>query len=152
VLGGACAAASFGAWIAVTGCIEPAAFVIAAANAAWVAGFDVIYAIQDIKFDRTEGLFSIPAVFGARTARLAAVLMHTAAAALLLATAELNSLGPLFYAGVAVIAALFAVEHIIAAPGLVKKDSRLINFAAYNMNQIIGLTLIIFTALNFIFE
>lgn len=150
VLGAACAAASFGAWIAVTGKIEFSTFVIAAANAAWVAGFDVIYAIQDIEFDRSEGLYSIPAHFGAVFARFAAGIMHIGAVLFLILTANLNELGSFFHAGIIIIAILFVFEHILIIPQKVKKNSGLINFAAYNMNQIIGITLIGFTALDFI--
>jgi len=150
VLGAACAAASFGAWIAVTGRIELSTFIIAAANAAWVAGFDVIYAIQDIDFDRAEGLYSIPARFGEKLSRLAAAGMHGAAVFFLLATAYLNHLGLLFYAGVGIITVFFIIEHILIVPERVGRNSSLINFAAYNMNQIIGLTLISFTLLDFL--
>jgi 4-hydroxybenzoate polyprenyltransferase len=149
VLGTACAAASFGAWIAVTGKIELSTFVIAAANAAWVAGFDIIYAIQDIDFDRAEGLYSIPARFGEKLSRLAAAGMHGAAIIFLIATAYLNNLGPLFYTGVAVIAVLFVIEHLLIIPNRVSENSRL-RFAAYNMNQIIGISLISFTVLDFL--
>jgi 4-hydroxybenzoate polyprenyltransferase len=150
VLGAACAAASFGAWIAVTGKIELSAFVIAAANAAWVAGFDVIYAIQDIDFDRAEGLYSIPARFGAKLSRLAAAGMHGASIVFLLATAYLNNLGPWFYTGVGIIAICFVIEHLLIVPERTDRDSRLFNFAAYNMNQIIGISLLTFTILNFL--
>lgn len=150
VLGAACAAASFGAWIAVTGKIELSTFVIAAANAAWVAGFDVIYAIQDIDFDRAEGLYSIPARFGAKLSRLAAAAMHAGSIFFLLATAYLNRLGPWFYAGVGVIALFFVIEHLLIVPERTARDSRIFNFAAYNMNQIIGITLITFTVLDFL--
>ncbi|MBI9107523.1 MAG: UbiA family prenyltransferase [Spirochaetales bacterium] len=150
ILGAACAAASFGAWIAVTGRIELSTFVIAAANAAWVAGFDVIYAIQDIDFDRAEGLYSIPARFGEKLSRLAAAGMHAASVFFLTATGYLNGLGVYFYAGVGIIAVLFIIEHLLVIPERVGRNSRLINFAAYNMNQIIGITLISFTVLDFL--
>lgn len=150
VLGAACAAASFGAWIAVTGKIEISTFVIAAANAAWVAGFDVIYAIQDIDFDRSEGLYSIPARFGEKLSRLGAAGMHAASIFFLVVTAYLNNLGPLFYTGIGLIAVLFVIEHLLIIPKRIARNSRLINFAAYNMNQIIGISLISFTLLDFL--
>jgi 4-hydroxybenzoate polyprenyltransferase len=148
-LGAACAAASFGAWIAVTERIEFAAFVIAAANAAWVAGFDVIYAIQDIEFDRAEGLYSIPARFGERLSRLAAAGMHGASIVFLLTTAYMNELGKWFYIGIGIIAALFVAEHLLIIPERVSRNNKVINFAAYNMNQVIGVTLISFTIFDY---
>lgn len=147
-LGAACAAASFGAWIAVTGRIEPATLIIASANAAWVAGFDVIYAIQDIDFDRAEGLHSIPARFDERLARLAAAAMHAAAVLFLLALGRMCGLGLLYHIGIVLIAALFTAEHLLVRPDRVSRERRLYNFAAYNMNQIIGITFILFTSLD----
>jgi 4-hydroxybenzoate polyprenyltransferase len=64
VLGLALAGAPLGGWIAVRGAVEPAVFVLAAAVLTWVAGFDVLYALQDLEFDRKTGLASIPARFG----------------------------------------------------------------------------------------
>ncbi len=151
ILGAACAGGAFGAWVGVTAGAELTTFVLAAANAAWVAGFDVIYAIQDIDFDRSEGLYSIPSVFGEKLARLGAAGMHAASVLLMAVTGYLQGLGIIYYAGVGIITALFIFEHLLILPERVKKDSRLINFAAYNINQIIGVTFLLFTALALFF-
>ncbi|MFA6507075.1 MAG: 4-hydroxybenzoate octaprenyltransferase, partial [Treponemataceae bacterium] len=85
ILGVVCAGASVGAWIAVLGRIDWPVLVLAGANAAWVAGFDIIYAIQDIEFDRGENLHSIPLRFGRKGALLIAAAAHAGAVVALIA-------------------------------------------------------------------
>ena len=67
ILGVACGGAPVGAWLAVTGQLALEPFLLGAAVCFWVAGFDIIYATQDIAFDRKEGLYSVPARFGLKT-------------------------------------------------------------------------------------
>ena len=148
-LGGACAAASFGAWIAVTGRIETGTFIIATANALWVAGFDIIYAIQDKIFDRNEGLHSIPANMGEPAARIIAAAVHAASAWLLFLIGRLNGMGLYYSIGIKVICLLFIIEHLVSLPAASRTENRFIEFAAYRMNQIIGAVFIIFSALDF---
>jgi 4-hydroxybenzoate polyprenyltransferase len=83
VLGLGLAGAPLGAWIAVRGEVAPAAFALAGAVVLWVAGFDVLYALQDLDFDRRRGLHSIPARFGVRGALLLSALFHAGTLALL---------------------------------------------------------------------
>jgi 4-hydroxybenzoate polyprenyltransferase len=78
-LGLACSAAVMGSFIGLSGRFALRYFVLAAAHALWVAGFDIIYALQDIDFDRREGLYSIPARFGPLGGRVIAVLSHLGA-------------------------------------------------------------------------
>lgn len=75
-LGVTCSAATMGAFVALTGRFELRYFILTAAVAAWVCGFDIIYALQDIDFDRKQGLHSIPARFGIPVARLMAAACH----------------------------------------------------------------------------
>jgi 4-hydroxybenzoate polyprenyltransferase len=119
VLGLGLAAAPLGAWIAVRGEIAAPALVLALAVLAWVAGFDLLYALQDVRFDRDHGLHSIPARFGV-TATLALsaalhALMLGALAALPLLYA--GPLGPGFAVGVAGCAVLIAYQHWVVRPG-----------------------------------
>src|SRR6476659_3851519 len=78
VLGLALAGAPLGAWIAVRGDVAPAPFVLAAAVLLWVGGFDILYALQDLDFDRRAGLHSIPVRFGVRGALWLSGALHAA--------------------------------------------------------------------------
>ena len=76
--------APIGAWIAVRGTFEPEILLLGFAVAFWIAGFDVLYALQDIEFDRRSGLYSIPAKFGIKTSLMIARLFHMITIGLLL--------------------------------------------------------------------
>jgi 4-hydroxybenzoate polyprenyltransferase len=117
VLGLSLAIAPVGAWIAVTGRLAPLPVVLGLSVLFWVAGFDVIYSLQDEAFDRAMGLRSLPAGLGGRRALLVAALFHAVALALLYAVFVLAGGRVLFGAGV-VLAGLFLVrQHAIVAPG-----------------------------------
>ncbi|MDR1948998.1 MAG: putative 4-hydroxybenzoate polyprenyltransferase [Spirochaetaceae bacterium] len=142
-LGIACAIAPMGSFIGLSGRFAFRYFVLAGAHALWVAGFDILYALQDIDFDRREGLRSIPARFGAGSARLLAVLSH-------LGTLVGLSLLPLFWPlsvwyGIAVGIAgiLLAAEHIIA----LGNSERHIKIASYSINEIVPLIILAGTLL-----
>jgi 4-hydroxybenzoate polyprenyltransferase len=116
VLGLALAIAPVGAWVAVRGSFAALPFVLGLAVMAWVAGFDAIYACQDVDFDRREGLHSLPARFGIAFALGAARALHAAAVVLLASIYWLAPLHPLYLAGVAGVAALLAYEHSLVRP------------------------------------
>src|SRR6202008_5009974 len=99
------------AWIAVTGHLDPRMLILCAAVTLWVGGFDVLYACQDVDFDRRAGLFSVPKRFGIATALLIARAMHIGVIALLAWLAASFSLPWPAWAGIAVVAALLAYEH-----------------------------------------
>jgi len=85
----------------------------------WVGGFDVIYAIFDVDFDRRNGLHSVPVSLGERGALIVAALSHAVAVALLVATGLLCSLGAVYWAGLVLVAVLLAWPHVdIARRGL----------------------------------
>ncbi len=139
VLGLCSAAASVGGWIAFAGRIEFPCLVLAAANASWVCGFDIIYQSLDAEWDRGHGLHSIPADFGLKPAMALAALCHAATLSFLAFYALYFKRSVFFLAGSALLAALFALEHL-AANGAVgnKPPQGRILFSAYTMNQIIG--------------
>ncbi len=92
----------------------PAIFTLAAMVACWVAGFDIIYALQDEHFDRHSGLHSIPAALGPRRSAWISRSLHILAIAALLATLRLDPrLGLIFAAGVALAAGLLVLEHVV---------------------------------------
>jgi len=128
------------AWIAVTGHLDIRMLILCAAVTLWVGGFDVLYACQDVDFDRRAGLFSVPKRFGIATALLIARLMHIGVVALFLWLAASFSLPWPAWLGIAVVAALLAYEH-----SLVKADdlSRL-DAAFFAMNGYISISFLLF--------
>jgi 4-hydroxybenzoate polyprenyltransferase len=113
--------APVGAWAAVRGAIDFPAVVLAAAVAAWVAGFDTLYSLQDEAFDRAAGLHSLPALLGARGALAAARVLHVAALAGLAAFAALVGAGWGLWAGVAAAGVLLAWQHTLVSPGRLER-------------------------------
>ncbi len=116
VLGLALAVAPVGAWLAVRGQFDTVPIVLGLAVLLWVAGFDTIYACQDVAFDRAEALHSIPARLGVAPALMAARGMHVLAALLLLSLYWLAPLHPVYLVGVAGVAVLLAWEHTLVRP------------------------------------
>ncbi|HXU74288.1 MAG TPA: UbiA-like polyprenyltransferase [Polyangia bacterium] len=130
-LGGAPA----GAWIAITNGFGWAPLALSIAVAAWVGGFDIIYATQDVAFDRTRGLGSIPARFGVARALLISRALHVVAVAGLVAFGVLLHLGFVYGLGVAVIAATLAYEQRIVSPN----DLSRIDKAFFDLNGYVSL-------------
>jgi 4-hydroxybenzoate polyprenyltransferase len=135
------AVAPVGAWLAIRGRFEAVPLVLALAVALWVAGFDTIYACQDVEFDRREGLRSIPASLGVPRALLVARALHVAAAAVLLVLYGLAPLHGVYLAGVAAVAVLLAYEHT-----LVRADDLSRVMQAFNLNGWVSLGYFAFTA------
>jgi 4-hydroxybenzoate polyprenyltransferase len=143
VLGICLAAAPIGAWIAIRGTIDPPALILGGIVLFWVAGFDILYALQDLEFDRTAGLHSIPVALGVNGSLWAARLFHLTMMALLAALWMVMGLGGFFLAGIVVVAAMLAYEHWLLRNGdLTKLDA-----AFFNMNGYISVAILIFTAL-----
>ena len=132
-LGVAQALAPIGVAIALTGAAPAASIVLGLGVGAWIAGFDVFYALQDADFDRGAGLRSIPARFGVRGSLLWARALHLLAIAGVAAAGALGGRGPAWMAGTAILAAVVAAEHWHVAPGGELKPER-INVAFFNYN------------------
>jgi len=116
VLGLALAVAPVGAWLAIRGRFDLVPVVLGLAVLLWVAGFDTLYACQDVEFDRQEGLRSLPAAVGVPRALRLARLMHAGTVLLLLSLFGLAPLHPVYLAGVAVVAVILAWEHSLVGP------------------------------------
>jgi 4-hydroxybenzoate polyprenyltransferase len=116
-LGLGLAVAPVGAWLAVRGEFALAPVALALAVVCWVAGFDVIYACQDVDFDRAQGLHSLPARLGIARALTVARGLHLLAVLLLLSLWWLAPLHPVYLLGVAAVAVLFVYEHSLVRPG-----------------------------------
>lgn len=110
VLGAVDAFAPLGAYIAVAGTVSWGAFLLFIAVLFWVAGFDVIYALMDLRVDREQNLRSIPARFGEAQGRRLAIVLHLATAGALAAAGYLSHAQALYYLGVAAALALTAYE------------------------------------------
>lgn len=130
VLGACLGLSPVAAWIALRGTVSIAVLLLGAAVMFWVAGFDLIYACQDVEFDRREGLFSVPARFGIKTALWTSGILHAGMLALLVMVARMESLGWLAFAGLALVAALLAYEHGLVRP----RDLSRLNAAFFNIN------------------
>lgn len=146
ILGITCGGAPVGAWLAVTGSLSLTPFVIGAAVTFWVAGFDIIYATQDIEFDCAQGLFSIPAKFGLQNALRISALFHCTSMILLLLLNLFIDLGLLYHIGIMLCAFLLLLEHKIINPS----QKSIMNWASYHINQIISITFLIFAFMDFI--
>ena len=120
VLGFTDGLAAVGAWAAVRGSIfTPAdlpAWLLLFAVTFWIAGFDLIYACQDIEIDRHEGLYSIPSRFGVATALTLARICHSLTVVLLIGVGLTTSLGWPYWMGIAAILAMLAYEHSLVSP------------------------------------
>lgn len=140
VLGLCLGAAPVGAWIAIRGDVAPAPVLLGLAVLFWVAGFDILYALQDLEFDRGAGLHSIPVKLGVngslRLSRLFSVVM----VALLIVVHLLLQPGPFFLAGIVLAALLLAYEQWLLRDGDLSK----LDMAFFTMNGYISI--IIFTA------
>jgi 4-hydroxybenzoate polyprenyltransferase len=137
-LGSAIAFSPVAAWLAVhPESVGVEALVLMGAVTLWIAGFDIIYACQDLAVDREQGLFSLPARIGPGAALWVARGCHATAVLLLLLLGRLGHLGVVYYAGVALVAVLLIVEN-----GLVRADdlSR-VNVAFFTMNGIVSLVM-----------
>lgn len=139
VLGFAIGCAPFAAWLAIRGDVAWTPVLLSGAVMFWVAGFDVIYALQDTEFDRKAILFSLPSRLGIAPALRISTLFHFATIVLLLGTARLSDAGWIAYAGVAVVAGILYWEHRIVKPN----DLSRVNVAFFNLNGYISILLLL---------
>ncbi|MHB8121672.1 MAG: UbiA-like polyprenyltransferase [Desulfuromonadaceae bacterium] len=142
VLGICLAAAPIGAWVAIRGTIDPPALVLGGVVLFWVAGFDILYALQDLDFDRAAGLHSIPVLLGVNGSLWAARVFHLIMIALLFTLYRLMGLGPIFLGGIVVTTAMLLYEHWLLKDGNLDK----LDAAFFNMNGYISIAIVLFTA------
>lgn len=142
-LGLALSVSPVGAWLAVTGAFAPAPIWLAAAVLFWVAGFDLIYATQDVEIDRREGLHSMVTWLGVPRALRAARLFHLVAFAGLMIFGWSAGLGPTFGVAMAGILIALIYEHWQAAR---TDDLQAINRAFFTSNAVVGLLFVLGTA------
>ena len=141
-LGVAMAVAPAGGWIAAGGRGGPEPWMLGLAIGLWVGGFDILYACQDIEFDRRQGLQSIPVRFGVRAAINISRVMHVATVGAMVALWRVAALPPLYMAGVAVVAGLLAFEQSLVHEGDLSKVK-----LAFDLNGYVGIVYFAVTAL-----
>jgi 4-hydroxybenzoate polyprenyltransferase len=146
VLGIALSLAPLGAWIAVTGTFDIEILPLCIAVMFWVAGFDVLYGLQDIDFDRTHSLYSIPSRFGIVASLWIARIFHFITVALLLGLASIFHLGWFYLVGIFIASVLLFYEHSLVKP----HDLSKLNMAFFNMNGYISITIFVFTLMNYL--
>jgi 4-hydroxybenzoate polyprenyltransferase len=132
--------APIAAWIALRGDLSWSPVVLGLAVLFWVTGFDVIYACQDLEFDSTHGLYSLPRRLGIPGALRLAAIAHLLMVACLLVLGVIYPLGGIYFAGVCAIAALLVYEHALVRPD----DLSRVNRAFFHVNAAISLGLLAF--------
>jgi 4-hydroxybenzoate polyprenyltransferase len=132
--------APVGAWAAIKGQLPWQAWALGAAVAAWVAGFDLFYALFDVEVDREQGLHSWATRFGERGAFAGARALHLSTVVLLIAAGVGLHVGLLYWIGVASVAALLLYEHSLVRPG----DLRRLDAAFFTMNGVISVAFFAF--------
>lgn len=142
VLGVCLAAAPIGAWVAIRGTIDAPVVVLGTIVLFWVAGFDILYALQDLEFDRSAGLHSVPVLLGVNGSLWTARVFHLIMVGLLFALFSLMHLGMLFFAGILAAAAMLLYEHWLLRDGDLEK----LDAAFFNMNGYISVAILLFTA------
>jgi 4-hydroxybenzoate polyprenyltransferase len=138
----AMAVAPVGGWLAAGGparALEP--WLLGAAIGAWVGGFDILYACQDLEFDRRAGLKSIPVRFGVRDSLLLSRLMHVIAVVCLAALAAVADLGRLYLVGVGLVAVLLVYEQSLVSEDDLSQVKR-----AFDLNGYVGILYFLATA------
>jgi 4-hydroxybenzoate polyprenyltransferase len=126
-------------WIALTGTVAWTPVMLAAVIFFWVGGFDILYACQDVDFDRTQGLFSVPARWGVPTALRWAFVSHLLCIACLFGLWYIAGLGMIFLIGIVAVTALLLYEHRLVRPD----DLSRINIAFFQVNAVISIGLLV---------
>jgi len=140
-LGLAMAVAPVGGWLAAGGRGGPEPWLLGLAIGLWVGGFDVLYACQDVEFDREHRLNSIPVRFGIARSLVISRAMHVGAVASMFLLGMAASLGPIYQAGVALVAVLLVYEQ-----SLVRADDLSQVKRAFDLNGYVGLLYLASTA------
>ena len=121
VLGIGLSLAPIGAYLAVTGAFAWLPVLFSLAVVFWVSGFDIIFALQDVDFDQSQKLYSIPALLGVKKALRVSELLHIISAACVIAAGIYGAFGGLYWMGVAVFTGMLYYQHSIVKPNDLSK-------------------------------
>ena len=130
VLGACLGMSPIAAWIALRGNVSLSILLLGAAVTLWTAGFDIIYACQDVDFDHALGLYSVPKRYGIRSALYTSAILHVLMLGLLVSVARLENLGWVAMAGLIAVACLLTYEHALVKPS----DLSRVNAAFFTVN------------------
>ncbi|MFD1138675.1 putative 4-hydroxybenzoate polyprenyltransferase [Paenibacillus urinalis] len=144
VLGLTIGLAPLGGWVAVTGEINLTAMVLYLAAAFWTAGFDIIYACQDIDFDQKEGVYSIPSRFGTQGALNIAKYFHIITAIGFIALFFMTDLSWIYAIGILISCGLLIYEHMIVSPN----DMSRVQTAFFTLNSWVSMVILLFTLID----
>jgi 4-hydroxybenzoate polyprenyltransferase len=144
VLGLCLGLAPVGAWVALTGELISPIWPLGLAVTLWTAGFDIIYACQDLEVDQRQQLHSIPSRFGPRKSLLAARLLHLASVFLFIVTGLIFNLSIIYYLGIFIVTILLVYEHRLVSPS----DFSRLDMAFFTMNGVIAAVFFFFTAVD----
>ncbi|GAA0135550.1 putative 4-hydroxybenzoate polyprenyltransferase [Paenibacillus sp. YSY-4.3] len=146
VLGLTIALAPLGGWVAVTGKVDLTAMILFATVTFWVAGFDIVYSCQDVEFDKTEGLYSIPVRFGVATSLKIAQAFHIITAVGFIALLLLSDLGWWYIAGMIIAYLILFYEHYIVSPS----DLSRLQTSFFLMNGVLSIVVFSFTLIDLV--
>jgi 4-hydroxybenzoate polyprenyltransferase len=145
VLGLALGSSAIGGWIAITGKLSMSALFFGMAVLFWVAGFDIIYACQDVTFDREYGLFSIPASWGIRQGLFVSRIFHFfTCVCLVLVGLSVFHAGPGYWLAVLITVAMLIYEHSLVSD----MDLSRVNEAFFRINGLISIAIFLLIALD----
>ena len=144
VLGAVLGVAPMGGWLAVTGVFSWQPLLLSFAVMFWVGGFDILYSLQDVDFDRSTGLHSIPVKYGVARSLKIAAFSHAMTVALLIFFGFFGGLGVVYAAGLVITAILLRIEHGLVSDG----DLSRLNTAFFSINGWVGILLFVFAAMD----
>lgn len=136
-LGFAISLAPAGAFIALTNSFNLGIFMLSLTLLTYISGFDILYACQDLDFDKKLGLHSIPAKYGEKKAFLISAILHTICFLSLFSMFFILDMGKIFLFSALLIGCLLIAEHLIVRPGKMEK----IDIAFFNVNSVVSITL-----------
>jgi 4-hydroxybenzoate polyprenyltransferase len=145
-LGASLSVAPVAAWIALRGDVQWPPVLLALAVLLWVAGFDIIYACQDVDFDRATGLYSVPKRLGVPRALRLAGLCHALMIVPLVGLGLIYPLGTIYFLGVAAVAGLLIYEHALVRPDNLTR----VNVAFFQVNAVISVGLLVASVIDLV--
>jgi 4-hydroxybenzoate polyprenyltransferase len=147
ILGLGLSLAPIGAYLAVTGAFHWLPILFSLAVLFWVSGFDIIYALQDVEFDRSQNLYSIPAWLGKEKALRVSEVLHLLSAGAVVAAGKLGQFGVLYWTGVLIFIGCLIYQHSIVKPN----DLRRVNIAFMTTNGIASVVFAVFVIADLFF-
>jgi 4-hydroxybenzoate polyprenyltransferase len=146
VLGLGLSLAPIGSYLAVSGVFDTTALLFSLIVLTWVSGFDVIYALQDEDFDRTQNLYSIPVLLGKVNALRASSALHIISGILVIYTGWYSCFNILYWIGAIIFITMLISQHLLVKPSDLSK----VNIAFMNTNSIASICYALFSILSLV--